>query len=194
MKVIHPIIFFFLFTSTAYSQSNINNNKPPTGNGKLTITQLWETRAKPFIGKDYFKLTNADSVFKNAGIEMPEGVCLINLWFADCPPCITEFSDLVKLSEKYADKNFRILSLTFENDSIIDTFRKKYNLPFMPRHVSREACYKLNLQNGFPTNIILNPSGIIAFMSLGGNTNPEKSSLHFEKILVPAIDSVLRHL
>lgn len=192
MKVIYLIILFF--SSTAYSQSNINNNKPPTGNGKLTIAQLWENRVKPFIGKDYFKLTNADSIFKNAGIEMPEGVCLINIWFATCPPCITEFPDLAKLSEKYAGKNFRIVSLTFENDSIIDTFREKYNLPFIPRHVSREACYELNLQNGFPTNIILNPSGTIAYISMGGSSNPEVSSLIFEKKLVPAIDSVLKHL
>lgn len=193
MKVIHPIILFSLFTSTAYSQSNVNN-KPPTEKGKLTISQLWENRVKPFIGKDYFKLTNADSIFKNAGIEMPEGVCLINLWFANCRPCITEFPDLVKLSEKYAGKNFRIVSLTFENDSIIDTFRKKYNLPFMPRHISREACYELNLKNGFPTNIILNTSGIIAHISMGGSSNPETSSLIFEEKLVPVIDSILSHL
>ncbi|MBO9728599.1 MAG: redoxin domain-containing protein [Chitinophaga sp.] len=193
MKLIDPIAIFFLFTSTAYSQSNINK-KPPGGNGKLTMVQLLENRVKPFIGKDYFKLTNADSIFRNAGIKLPEGVCLISLWFAECRPCITEFPDLVKLSERYANQNFNIVSLTFENDSIIDVIRKKYHLPFMPRHISREACYKLNLGNGFPTNIILNPSGIIAFMSMEGSSNPEVSSLHFEKILVPAIDSVLRHL
>ncbi|WP_212003770.1 redoxin family protein [Chitinophaga sp. HK235] len=193
MKIIQFIVLYFLFVSTVYAQSNIKKSSRSNDLSAM-LNERRNARLKAFIGQNYFKLTNADSILKDIGIDKVKGVNILNFWFANCPPCIVEFLDLVKLGNRFFNNsNFHIISLTYENDSIISSFQRKYSLPFTPMHISKESCVKMNLQNGFPTNILLDSTGAIVLVSAGGSSDSTASSKLFQEVLMPAIDSLLGH-
>ncbi|NIG57517.1 peroxiredoxin [Chitinophaga sp. Cy-1792] len=188
MKII-PFVLLLLLSATAFSQTN-----PPAKNTD-PATSAWALRQAQFKaaeGKNYYELTNADSIFQAAGIARPHGACMLSFWFAGCAPCVAEFPELANLTKKYAAENFTLLSLTFENNPVIQQFQEKYNLSFIPKHISEAACNKLAFGGGYPKNIILDASGNIVLISMGGGIDPKGSAMHFAAEIIPAIDKALQ--
>ena len=93
------------------------------------------------IGKPYPEF----SVFANnkeySNLNLKGKVAFINFWFSTCAPCIAEFDDLNKLFEKFnQNKNFEFISFTFDNQDIIDSIKKKYDIKYTVFSLSGEEC------------------------------------------------------
>ncbi|MEI7733960.1 MAG: TlpA disulfide reductase family protein [Ferruginibacter sp.] len=150
-------------------------------------------RDQRFIGKPYdaFSFTTKDSaVFSNANLKGK--VVFINFWFEACPPCVAEFDALNALYLKYKnDPKFIFVSFSSDSLETVNSVKQKYHITFPVISISKEECYRLNQQNGFPTSIILNTAGKIQFMHTGGSLEKEEIKLYFNTTLYPAIQEAL---
>lgn len=94
---------------------------------------------------------------------------LINFWFEACEPCIAEFGALNRIYNKYKkNKRIKLISFTFESPGDALKIAKKYSLDYPIICISKEKCYELNFNNGFPTNIVTDSSGKVAYITVGG--------------------------
>ena len=69
--------------------------------------------------------------------------------------------------------------------NIIDSIKKKYDIKYNVFSVSEEECHRLNLQSGFPKNIVIDTAGNIKYVSLMGQLN------NFTGIIYPLISKEL---
>ena len=176
------LIYFILSATLSYSQATparriINHD---------SLIEMQNKRRLACIGKPYPEF----SVFANnkeySNLNLKGKVVLLNFWFSTCAPCIAEFDDLNKLFEKFnQNKNFEFISFTFENQNIIDSIKKKYDIKYTVFSLSGEECDRLNLQSGFPKTIMIDTAGNIKYISLIGQLN------NFTGIIYPLISKEL---
>ena len=187
MKILLSLICCCVVLVT-YSQNQTDAKK--TVNDSAWQKILAE-RDRRFIGKPYdaFSFTTKDDVvFSNASLK--DKVVFINFWFEACPPCVAEFDALNTLYLKYKDDpKFIFVSFSSDSPETVSTVQQKYHISFPVISISKEECYRLNQQNGFPTSIILNTAGKIQFMHTGGSLEKEEIKAYFNNTLYPVIDS-----
>lgn len=124
-----------------------------------------------------FELLNLSSNLKR-NTNYKGKVTLVNLWFTNCPPCITEIPYLNYLKDSYGS-NVNFVAITFDDKDKVNTFLERK--PFHFEHLIDAAQYlSRDLENNaFPKLILLDASGTIRFVEngvmLSGNdpTNPE---------------------
>ena len=132
-----------------------------------------ETQA---IGKPFplFYVKTGDVTWTNDTLKGK--VVFINFWFENCPPCVAEMAPLNELYQKLKDQpNVAFVSFSFEPTDKLKHIKAKYNIPYTVASISRNECYRLNQDNGFPTTMILDKNGIIKFLQAGGSTDRQKA-------------------
>lgn len=170
-----------------------DTGKAPAVNIDSLIKANFDNRRKKndeCIGKPY---TGLSLVAEKTAIPI-SSLCrktiLLNFWFATCHPCIKEFNGLNGLYAKVkSDSNIIFLSVTFEKEEQIRQAREKYKLAFPVLSIDEKDCQKLNLDNGYPTNIILESGGMIKKLYTGGYSS-EKEATDF---ILNTIYPELRH-
>jgi thiol-disulfide isomerase/thioredoxin len=169
-------------TLTTHEIDSINNE----------FSNARNKRNKDAIGKPYpsFSFATDGKVFNN---DLLKGkTVFINFWFEACAPCIAEFGALSEVYQKLKDnKNFEFISFTFETPEKIKKVKEKYPLPYTVISIDRKECYRLNLNNGFPANMILDSTGAIKYMSFGGNTDKAIASKYAMENIYPEIVKLL---
>lgn len=95
-------------------------------------------------------------------------ITLVNFWFASCKPCLLEFGSLNKLNSKLDSNRFKIVSVTFENDSTIYNIQQRFALNFPVLSISKEEFSRLLRFSGCPLNVIVNNEGNVRFWRSGG--------------------------
>ncbi|KEO75644.1 hypothetical protein EL17_23770 [Anditalea andensis] len=99
---------------------------------------------------------------------------IINWWATWCSPCIKEIPGLNGIVERYKlNENIRFIALTDDPRSRIERFSGakvfNYEMAFANEEVRNI------FGNSYPINIIINPSGIITYISKGaGNNTPNE--------------------
>ena len=112
----------------------------------------------------------------------------VNFWFEACPPCIAEFDALNKMYNKLKDKrNFEFISFTYETKEKIEEIKRKYKIQYKILSISREECYRLNNNNGFPTNMIVDSLGLIKYLISGGSIDKDKARELIMNTIYPEI-------
>ena len=118
----------------------------------------------------------------------------INFWFEECLPCIAEMDALNNLYSKYkANNEFQFLSFTYEKPEVVQRIKEKYKIQYPVFSIGDELLRRLNMNSGFPTNIIANSEGIIAYYSCGGAGNPKQAGDYFISKIYPVLDSLLQN-
>lgn len=91
---------------------------------------------------------------------------LIDNWATWCGPCIAELPEIHKIYEKFKDKNFVVLSVSFDREAgDVTKFRKgKFKMPWM--HVFSEGVWESEAAKAFevigiPKPILIDPNGKI---------------------------------
>jgi peroxiredoxin len=180
MKIFVSVILLFITTisfaqtisSEQYMQEKLKKQK--------------ETIGKPFPA---FTAKMDDAVITNESLKGK--TVFVNFWFESCAPCIAEFKGLNQLYDSLkTDTTVAFISFTFETKKTIANVRKKYGLNFPIVTVSKEDCYVLNQQNGFPTNLILATDLTIRHIQVGGNIDIEEARWHLMNRLYPILKRI----
>lgn len=132
------------------------------------------------------RVSNSKMVFENSILK--NKVTYINFWFKACPPCIAEMPSLTLFYKKIKKlKDVQFISLTFEDKKTISEMIKKYKITYPVFSISKNDCYRLNQDNGFPTSIVVDKKGVIQFLLSGYNTDPKKAYAVLFKTVFPEI-------
>jgi thiol-disulfide isomerase/thioredoxin len=109
---------------------------------------------------------------------------LINLWFTNCGPCLSEIPDLNQLKTSFPDIHF--VAVTFDKQEKVARFLKKRKFDFDHFVEANDFCFRFT--SSFPLNILVDKDGIIRKITGG---LPVSSS---KKLLSEGIASELRKL
>jgi cytochrome c biogenesis protein CcmG/thiol:disulfide interchange protein DsbE len=123
-----------------------------------------ETFFEDLSGKDLpaFKgLTINKKSFSNA--DLKNQIVVINFWFEKCPPCIAEMPELNKLVAKYGTNGARFIGITHDSPASARRFQKRNGYRYEIVSLSKDEIRKLNINHGFPSNVLVGKDGKIVF-------------------------------
>jgi cytochrome c biogenesis protein CcmG, thiol:disulfide interchange protein DsbE len=183
------LTYFILMATLCYGQSTDSEKNTMTADSFLV---LMEKKNSDFINKPFPQFSVSANNKECSNSTLKGKVVFINFWFAACPPCIAEMDELNKLFEKYRyNKYFEFVSFTFENSKKIALIKKKFKIGYAIYSISRDECYRLNNNNGFPTSIILDTAGIVRYVHPGDQLNKQEIKKYFATKIYPLIEKTL---
>jgi len=92
-----------------------------------------------------------------------------NFYFAACSPCIAQKEGLNELYERFHENDHIVfISVTFDNLSTIEQFRKKYHIPFKIVSINSQEVYRF--VGAHPTNFLVGVDGKIILKMVGGKS------------------------
>ena len=101
-------------------------------------------------------------------------VVLVNLWATWCGPCRNEMPELVAMQEEFRDKDFEILGLNVDDESVdeIKSFAEKmklnYTLGYAENHF-RSEMLRITRMSAIPQTVIINREGRLVGVFTGGS-------------------------
>ena len=146
-----------------------------------------ETFFEDLAGKDlpfFTGLSTNGKPFSSGALK--NQIVVINFWFEKCPPCIAEMPELNLLASKYKGKNIRFIGLTHDSAKSAGRFQKRNPYNYEIISLTMDEIRKLNINHGFPTNILIGKDGkIIYAMANISFTDDEfkAKSVLFEELL-----------
>ncbi|WP_298554657.1 TlpA disulfide reductase family protein [uncultured Parabacteroides sp.] len=161
-------LLFILFWAGIVSAQNIPQNiQKYIERLEMQQDSVHESR----IGKGYpfeFQFTTEDGNYFSDK-KLRGKVTLLNFWFEACAPCVAEFQVLEDLYQKYrSNPDFQIVTFSTDRPEHIKKTLLRYGLHFPVCPVSRSDAAKLNFNQGFPTNIVIDKNKIVLYLSFGG--------------------------
>jgi cytochrome c biogenesis protein CcmG/thiol:disulfide interchange protein DsbE len=146
-----------------------------------------ETFFEDLIGKDlppFNGLTINKKQLSNT--DLKSQIVVINFWFEKCPPCIAEMPELNNLVAKYGKKGLRFIGITHDSPTSARRFQKQNGYRYEIISLSKDEIRKLNINHGFPSNILVGKDGkiiyAIANISFSDPQFKTKSVLFEEKL------------
>ncbi len=114
-------------------------------------------------------------------------VYVVNFWYAACPPCRAEASDLKTLSEQYSDVPFLGVNI-FDSADVAAVFAREYSIAYPSIVDANTAAVQLAFAgavapNAVPTTLVLDRDGRVAARISGLIRDPS--------ILAAMIDTVI---
>jgi len=92
-----------------------------------------------------------------------------NFYFAACSACIAQKDGLNELYERFhANDHIVFVSVTFDNLTTIEQFRKKHKIPFKIVSVNSQEVYRF--VSAHPTNFLVGVDGKIVLKMVGGKS------------------------
>lgn len=132
-----------------------------------------------FKGLTINKKTFSRAILKNQ-------VVVINFWFENCPPCLAEMPELNKLAKAYRQKGVRFIGITHDAPTHAKHFQKRNGYEYEIVSMSKAEISKLNINHGFPSNILVGADGKIIYatanISLTDTAFKAKSILFVDKL------------
>jgi thiol-disulfide isomerase/thioredoxin len=179
------LIYFLLLSFLSYSQNPTPEKNTVSADSFLV---LMDKKNSDFINKS-FPLFSVTANNKECSNQTLKGkVVFINFWFAACAPCMAEMEELNNLFKKFKlNKKFEFVSFTFEDSKEIALIKKKFNIHYNVYSISRDECYRLNNNNGFPTSVILDSAGTVQYIHSGDQLNKREIKKYFTAKVYPFI-------
>jgi len=154
---------------------------------------LMEKKNSEFINKPFPQFSVSSNNKECSNSTLKGKVVFINFWFAACPPCMAEMDELNKLFDKFHQhKNFEFISFTFEKPEKIALIKKKFKIGYAIYSISKDECYRLNNNNGFPTSIILDSMEAVRYIHPGDQLNKQEIKKYFYSKVYPLITKELQ--
>jgi peroxiredoxin len=151
----------------------------------------FSAEAQKNIGKQYPEFNFTTIKGETISTATAKGkVTLVNFWFKDCSPCRAEMEWLNELYDSLkSNPDFQFISIARETKDVLPGYVNFFKIQYPV--VSLVDCYKYNYNSGFPTNIIIDKQGKVAFYKSGGNPDRAKSKAEVLETLLPKIKSLL---
>lgn len=110
--------------------------------------------------------------------ELSGKVVVLNFWFIACQPCIMEMPDLNELVTEFKDKEVVFIAIALNTKKELKKFLRKTKFNYSIIEDGQVMANSYHVK-GYPTNIILDKSGVIQFVSTGVGPN-NKTNLQRE--------------
>jgi thiol-disulfide isomerase/thioredoxin len=176
------LIFTVVFSVLTSCSNSANSAKRTDGeNVSPANSESGETSNTPKVNSEYPPIPTAlaqteikkidDSIFK---LEDKKGsVVLLNLWATWCGPCRGEMPHLVEMEDKYKPKNFEIIGLNTDNESVeaINSFAAEMKLNYQMAYADAKMMREfLNISKfqGIPQSFLIDRDGRLRGVFLGG--------------------------
>ncbi len=115
--------------------------------------------------------------------ELTGKVIVLNFWFIACQPCIMEMPDLNELVKEFKDKEVVFLAIALNSKKELKKFIKKNKFRYSIIADGQVTAQSYQIK-GYPTNIIIDKSGVIQYVSTGvGPNNKENLQKAIKQLL-----------
>jgi len=128
---------------------------------------------KVAIGNKYIDFAMVDTSGNEISISDQDGKYrLVDFWASWCGPCRAENPNLVSEYQKYKDKNFTVIGVSFDNNG--DKWKKAIvddNLDWAQMSDLKgwgSEAGKIYMINSIPSNVLIDPDGVIIEKNLRG--------------------------
>jgi len=142
-------------------------------------------KLKESIGQPFPKFNLVDYNGKEVTSSDLKGeITVVNFWFKECKPCIIEMPELNELLAAYKNNtNVQFSGFSTTEKDKLPSFFEKHNFNY--RIILDSSTYtKANNIRSFPTNMVLDQKGNIAFLKTGFRTGiVETIKENIEKLL-----------
>jgi peroxiredoxin len=127
----------------------------------------------------WFKTGEKFSSFKTTDIngnkinidELKGEILVINFWFIDCPPCRKEMPELNALVNQYSgDSTIAFIAIATDSENALNIFLKENSFNYQMVGYGKPIARSYGIE-AYPTNVIVNKEGKVAFHSIGYDEN-----------------------
>lgn len=152
--------------------TKLNKNVQNGFYGKIVKQQI-DNSKKGAIGTDALEFTQTDVDGKNISLSSFRGkYVLVDFWASWCRPCREENPNVVKVFNKYKDKNFTVLGVSLDQNrapwvKAIQNDNLAWTQVSDLKGWNNEVAAKYNVQS-IPQNFLIDPSGKIVGKNLRG--------------------------
>jgi len=95
-------------------------------------------------------------------------VVVLNFWFTNCAPCIKEMPDLNKIVQKFDNSKVRFLAIGLDSKQEISNFLQKHMFNYQILYNAKKETKEFEII-AWPTHIVVDKSGKITFLKIGGD-------------------------
>lgn len=153
--------------------------------GGGTVKVNGETRHVGFkykVGEKYPEI-NGTTVFGEtiSSKNLKDSILVFNCWFSTCTPCMFEIPGLVKLQEKYKNKEVAFWAVSSDDSSTIRKIVSKTSFNYKQLSYPRELLYQYYQPFGFPSSFIIK-KGVIVFETSGGYSSEKAADEIYKKL------------
>ncbi|MFC3561074.1 TlpA family protein disulfide reductase [Pedobacter jamesrossensis] len=147
-------VFLFLFILFYSSFSKAQNAPVKWASQETFFEELTGKQLPDFKGISTNNKPFSSSILKGR-------IVVINFWFEACPPCVKEIPELNKLVKKYGKNDIRFIAITYDLPEQAKKFQKKSGYKYEIVSLTDDQIRKLNINHGFPSNILVGKDGRI---------------------------------
>jgi peroxiredoxin len=120
------------------------------------------------LNKPAPKFELQDLTGKVCSLENLKGkVVVLNFWFIACKPCVNEMPILNEIKSNYDPAKVVFIALSLDSKAQITAFLKIHQFDFIILPKAESVSKKYNL-GAYPASMVINDSGIITFIQIGG--------------------------
>jgi alkyl hydroperoxide reductase subunit AhpC len=158
-------------------QIQANGGPDMGGPTEIADSPLLNLPAPPFEVKDL----KANSLKLE---DLKGKVVVLNFWFVECKPCVSEIPELNELVMEFQKKGVVFMALGLNNTEQMKKFLKKTPFNYQVVPDAKEVANQFGV-DGFPTSVVIDQEGVIRYISLGvGPQNKEKLAEAIRSLII----------
>jgi peroxiredoxin len=158
-------------------QMQANGGPDMGGPTEIAASPLLNLPAPPFEVKDL----KANSLKLE---DLKGKVVVLNFWFVECKPCVSEIPELNELVMEFQKKGVVFMALGLNNTEQMKKFLKKTPFNYQVVPDAKEVANQFGV-DGFPTSVVIDQEGVIRYISLGvGPQNKEKLAEAIRSLII----------
>ncbi len=143
---------------------------PKAGEGDKEYNAYLEQKNQSFVGKPIASIalkTTEGKSYNTATIK--DKIVLLNFWFKECKPCITEIPSLNQLQQDFESKGVMVLGVSLDSEEKVKATMKEKNMKYQNVANGKWVAKKLEVMT-YPTTFLIDKKGIIRHVFTGASS------------------------